>query len=145
MISQIYFIFLTSFSYSPLDVVIKKGKGVTVWDMEDKKYFDFLSSYSAVNQGHCHPKIIKTFQEQSEILTLSSRAYYSNMFPIWAKYVTEYFGFEKVLPMNTGAEAVESAIKIARKWGYDVKKIPEDDALILCCSGMLNFIFKSIR
>jgi len=103
-------------NYHPLPVVLSKGQGVYVWDVEGKRYFDFLSFYSAVNQGHCHPRIIKALTEQAQTLTLTSRAFYNDKLGVYEKYVTEYFGFEKVLPMNTGAEAVETAIKICRKW-----------------------------
>ena len=105
-------------NYHPLPVVLSKGEGVHVWDVEGKKYYDFLSAYSAVNQGHCHPKIINALQSQAENLTLTSRAFYNDMLGKYEKYITQYFGFDKVLPMNTGAEAVETAIKLSRKWGY---------------------------
>ncbi|MFY0688962.1 MAG: ornithine--oxo-acid transaminase [Cyclobacteriaceae bacterium] len=118
-------------NYHPLPVVLSRGEGVYVWDVEDKKYFDFLSAYSAVNQGHCHPKIINALKEQAEILTLTSRAFYSDALGLYEKYVTEYFGYDKVLPMNTGAEAVETAIKITRRWGYEKKGIPENKAQIV--------------
>ena len=106
-------------NYHPLDVVIDRGEGIWVWDVEGKKYMDFLSAYSAVNQGHCHPHIISALKEQAEKLTLTSRAFYNDMLGKYEKYVTEYFGFDRVLPMNTGAEAVETAMKLARKWGYE--------------------------
>jgi ornithine--oxo-acid transaminase len=122
-------------NYHPLPVVLAKGEGVYVWDVEGKKYFDFLSAYSAVNQGHCHPKIIGAMIEQAQTLTLTSRAFYNDTLGVYEKFVTEYFGFDKVLPMNTGAEAVETAIKIARKWGYEVKGINENDAVIIVCEG----------
>jgi ornithine--oxo-acid transaminase len=122
-------------NYHPLPVVLAKGEGVYVWDVEGKKYFDFLSAYSAVNQGHCHPKIIGAMIEQAQTLTLTSRAFYNDTLGVYEKFVTEYFGFDKVLPMNTGAEAVETAIKIARKWGYEVKGVPENDAVIIVCEG----------
>jgi ornithine--oxo-acid transaminase len=118
-------------NYHPLPVVLAKGEGVYVWDVEGKKYFDFLSAYSAVNQGHCHPKIIKALTEQASTLTLTSRAFYNDVLGSYAKYITEYFGYDKVLPMNTGAEAVETAIKICRKWSYEVKQIPENEAKII--------------
>ncbi|MDG2153484.1 MAG: ornithine--oxo-acid transaminase [Crocinitomicaceae bacterium] len=122
-------------NYHPLPVVLKKGEGVYVWDVEGKKYFDFLSAYSAVNQGHCHPKIIKALTDQSETLTLTSRAFYNDVLGEYEKYVTDTFGFDKVLPMNTGAEAVETALKICRKWAYEVKGIPENQATIIVCDG----------
>ena len=120
-------------NYHPLPVVLSKGQGVYVWDVEGKRYFDFLSSYSAVNQGHCHPRIIKALTEQAQTLTLTSRAFYNDKLGVYEKYVTEYFGFEKVLPMNTGAEAVETAIKICRKWAYEQKGVPESAAIIIVC------------
>lgn len=120
-------------NYHPLPVVLSKGEGVYVWDLEGKKYFDFLSAYSAVNQGHCHPRIIKAMTKQAETLTLTSRAFYNDKLGIYEKYITEYFGFDKVLPMNTGAEAVETAIKICRKWAYERKGLPESQAIIVVC------------
>jgi ornithine--oxo-acid transaminase len=120
-------------NYHPLPVVLAKGEGVYVWDVEGKKYFDFLSAYSAVNQGHCHPKIINALTEQAQTLTLTSRAFYNDTLGVYEKFVTEYFGFDKVLPMNTGAEAVETAIKIARKWGYEKKQVAENQAQIIVC------------
>src|SRR5690606_26302683 len=105
-------------NYHPLPVVLSKGEGVYVWDVDEKRYYDFLSAYSAVNQGHCHPRIIKAMIEQAQKLTLTSRAFYSDMLGVFEKYATEYFGFDKLLPMNTGAEAVETAIKLCRKWAY---------------------------
>ncbi|MBD0850013.1 ornithine--oxo-acid transaminase [Maribacter arenosus] len=120
-------------NYHPLPVVLSKGEGVFVWDLEGNKYYDFLSAYSAVNQGHCHPKIINALKVQAEKLTLTSRAFYNDMLGKYEKYVTEYFGFDKVLPMNTGAEAVETAIKLARKWGYEKKGIPTNQAKIIVC------------
>jgi len=122
-------------NYHPLDVVIDKGKGVWVWDVEGKKYLDFLSAYSAVNQGHCHPKIIKALTEQAQKLTLTSRAFYNSVLGEYEKYVTEYFGYDKVLPMNTGVEGDETAFKLARKWAYTVKGIPEGKAKIIFCEG----------
>jgi len=122
-------------NYHPLPVVLKKGEGVYVWDVEGKKYYDFLSSYSAVNQGHCHPRIVGKLVEQAQTLTLTSRAFYNNTLGVYEKFVTEYFGFDKVLPMNTGAEAVETAIKIARKWGYEKKGIPANQAKIVVCEN----------
>lgn len=120
-------------NYHPLPVVLARGKGVHVWDAEGKKYYDFLSAYSAVNQGHCHPRIINAMVEQAQTLTLTSRAFYNDKLGPYEKYLTEYFGFEKVLPMNTGAEAVETAIKICRKWGYEQKGIPANQARIIVC------------
>lgn len=122
-------------NYHPLDVVLSKGDGVYVWDVEGKKYYDFLSAYSAVNQGHCHPKIIGALTEQASQLTLTSRAFYNDALGPYEKFVTSYFGFDKVLPMNTGAEAVETAIKLCRKWAYEVKGIAENDAVIVVCEN----------
>lgn len=122
-------------NYHPLPVVLERGKGVYVWDVEGKKYYDFLSAYSAVNQGHCHPKIVGALNEQAETLTLTSRAFYNNVLGVYEQYVTEYFGFDKVLPMNSGAEAVETAIKLTRKWGYEKKGIPDNEAKIVVCSN----------
>jgi ornithine--oxo-acid transaminase len=121
-------------NYHPLPIVYEKAQGAEVWDPEGNKYFDFLSAYSAVNQGHRHPKILQAMRDQMENVTLSSRAFYNSVFGQWAKHVTELFGYEKVLPMNTGAEAVETAIKLSRKWGYKVKGIPENEALFIACS-----------
>jgi len=121
-------------NYHPLPVVLDRGEGVYVWDIEGKMYFDFLSAYSAVNQGHCHPSIVSAMQEQTGKLTLTSRAFYSSNLGKYEQFITEYFGYDKVLPMNTGAEAVETAIKIARKWAYDVKKVPANAAKIITCS-----------
>ncbi|XOV92375.1 MAG: ornithine--oxo-acid transaminase [Bacteroidota bacterium] len=118
-------------NYHPLPVVIARGEGVFVWDVNGKKYFDFLSAYSALNQGHSHPKIIEALKQQAEQLTLTSRAFYNNVLGEFEQYITSYFGYDKVLPMNTGAEAVETAIKICRKWAYEKKGIPEDQAKIL--------------
>lgn len=122
-------------NYHPLPVVLSKGEGVFVWDVEGKRYYDFLSAYSAVNQGHCHPKIINTLKEQAEKLTLTSRAFYNDVLGTYEKYVTDYFGFDKVLPMNTGAEGVETAIKICRKYAYEKKDLPEDRAKIIVCEN----------
>jgi ornithine--oxo-acid transaminase len=122
-------------NYHPLEVVIDHGEGIWVWDVEGKKYMDFLSAYSAVNQGHCHPKIINTLVEQAKKLTLTSRAFYNSALGEYEKYVTEYFGYDKVLPMNTGVEGVETALKLARKWAYKVKGIPENQAKILFAEG----------
>ncbi|KAK2746675.1 ornithine aminotransferase [Myotisia sp. PD_48] len=119
-------------NYHPLPVVFARASGTSVWDPEGKHYLDFLSAYSAVNQGHCHPELVKTLCEQAGTLTLSSRAFHNDVFPKFAEFVTKFFGFDMVLPMNTGAEAVETAIKIARKWGYKVKGIPRDEAIVLC-------------
>ena len=122
-------------NYHPLPVVISRGKGVFVWDVEGKKYYDFLSAYSAVNQGHCHPKIVEAMVTQAQTLTLTSRAFYNDQLGKYEKFATDLFGFDKLLPMNTGAEAVETALKIARKWGYEVKGIPEDKAQIVVCEN----------
>ncbi len=121
-------------NYHPLPVVLQKGKGVFVWDVEGKKYYDFLSAYSAVNQGHCHPKIINTLTGQAQLLTLTSRAFYSEALARFTQYITQYFGYEKVLPMNTGAEAVETALKLCRHWAYREKNIPQGKAKIIVCS-----------
>lgn len=122
-------------NYHPLNVVLSKGDGVYVWDVEGKKYYDFLSAYSAVNQGHCHPKIIAALTEQASQLTLTSRAFYNDALGPYEQFVTSYFGFDKVLPMNTGAEAVETAIKLCRKWAYEVKGIAENEAVIVVCEN----------
>lgn len=122
-------------NYHPLPVVLAKGDGALVWDAEGKRYFDFLSAYSAVNQGHCHPKIIGALIDQAKTLTLTSRAFYNNCLGPYEKYITSYFGYDKVLPMNTGAEADETAIKICRKWAYDVKGVPTNEAKIIVCEG----------
>ena len=121
--------------YHPLPVVLAEGKGVFLWDVEGKKYYDFLSAYSAVNQGHCHPEIVEAMKAQAETLTLTSRAFHNNKLGEYMKYITEYFGFEKVLCMNTGAEGVETAIKITRKWGYQKKGVPENQAQIIVCDN----------
>lgn len=118
-------------NYHPLPVVLAKGEGVFLWDVEGKRYFDFLSAYSAVNQGHCHPRIKNALIEQAGILTLTSRAFYNDVLGPFEKYITEYFGFDMVLPMNTGAEGVETAVKIARKWGYEKKGVAENEAKII--------------
>ena len=118
-------------NYHPLPVVIAKGEGVNVWDVEGKKYYDFLSAYSAVNQGHCHPRIINALKTQAEVLTLTSRAFYNNILGPYEKFMTEYFGYDKVLPMNTGVEGGETAIKLCRKWAYEVKKVPTNEAKII--------------
>ena len=122
-------------NYHPLPVVLAKGEGVYVWDVEGKKYYDFLSAYSAVNQGHCHPAIVDAMTQQVEMLTLTSRAFYNDVLGRYEKFVTKYFGFDKVLPMNTGAEAVETAIKICRKWAYEKKGIHENQAQIIVCDN----------
>ncbi|HRP90035.1 MAG TPA: ornithine--oxo-acid transaminase [Edaphocola sp.] len=118
-------------NYHPLPVVLEKGEGVFMWDVEGKRYYDFLSGYSAVNQGHCHPKIINALMEQAQKLTLTSRAFHSNLLGEYAEYITQYFGYDKVLPMNSGVEAVETALKLARKWAYKIKGIPANDAIII--------------
>ena len=118
-------------NYHPLPVVLSRGEGVYVWDCEGKRYFDFLSAYSAVNQGHCHPRIIAALKEQAEKLTLTSRAFYNDVLGSFEKFVTEYFGYDKLLPINTGVEAVETALKLCRKWAYEKKGIPEDQARII--------------
>ena len=120
--------------YHPLPVVLERGEGVYLWDVEGKKYFDFLSAYSAVNQGHCHPRIVNALQKQAQVLTLTSRAFHNNKLGKYMEYVTKYFNFERLLPSNTGAEAVEASIKITRKWGYTVKNIPSNKAEIIVCS-----------
>ncbi len=122
-------------NYHPLPVVLNKGVGVHVWDVEGKKYYDFLSAYSAVNQGHCHPKIVGAMVQQAQTLTLTSRAFYNDMLGKYEKFASELFGFDKLLPMNTGAEAVETALKIARKWAYEVKGIAENEAQIIVCEN----------
>jgi ornithine--oxo-acid transaminase len=129
-------------NYHPLPVVLKKGKGVFVWDVEGKKYYDFLSAYSAVNQGHCHPKIIKALRKQAKRLTLTSRAFYNDCLGKFEKHATELLGYEKLLPMNTGAEGVESALKLCRKWAYEKKGIPENEAKIIVCEN--NFHGRTI-
>ena len=122
-------------NYHPLPVVLEKGEGVYVWDVDGKKYYDFLSAYSAVNQGHCHPKIVKAMVDQAQKLTLTSRAFYNDKLGDYEEFVTKYFGFDKVLPMNTGAEAVETALKVCRKWAYEVKGIPENQAQVIVCEN----------
>lgn len=129
-------------NYHPLPVVLKKGLGVHVWDVDDKQYFDFLSGYSAVNQGHCHPSIIAALTGQAQTLTLTSRAFYNNLLGEYEQYITSYFGYDKVLPVNTGVEAVETALKLSRKWGYNVKGIEENNAKIIVCSS--NFHGRTI-
>ena len=122
-------------NYHPLPVVLSRGEGVYVWDVEGKKYYDFLSAYSSVNQGHCHPAIVGAMKRQAETLTLTSRAFYNDQLGPYEQYITQYFGFDKVLPMNTGAEAVETAIKITRRWAYKIKGIPENKAKIIVCEN----------
>ncbi len=122
-------------NYHPLEVVIARGDGIWVWDVEGKKYIDFLSAYSAVNQGHCHPKIIAALTDQAKTLTLTSRAFYNNVLGIYEKYITGLFGYDKVLPMNTGVEACETALKLARKWAYKMKGVPENKAKIIFAEG----------
>lgn len=129
-------------NYHPLPVVLEKGEGVFVWDVDGKRYYDFLSAYSAVNQGHCHPKITKTLIEQSQKLALTSRAFHNNVLGEYEKFITSLFGFDKVLPMNTGAEGVETALKLARKWGYEKKGVSENSAKIIVCEG--NFHGRTI-
>ncbi len=122
-------------NYHPLPVVLNKGEGVYVWDVEGKRYYDFLSAYSAVNQGHCHPRIVGAMTQQAQTLTLTSRAFYNDILGKYEEYATSYFGFDKLLPMNTGAEAVETALKLCRKWAYEVKGIPENEAEIVVCEN----------
>ncbi len=129
-------------NYHPLPVVLTKGKGVYMWDVEGKQYFDFLSAYSAVNQGHCHPKITAALIEQVQTLELTSRAFYNNVLGVYEKFITEYFGYQRVLPMNTGAEGDETALKVTRKWAYTVKGIPANQAKIICCEN--NFHGRTI-
>ena len=129
-------------NYQPLPVVLEKGEGIYVWDVNGKRYFDFLSAYSAVNQGHCHPKIVEAMTEQAKKLALTSRAFYNNVLGEWEEYITKYFGYDKVLPMNSGAEADETALKLCRRWGYDVKGIPADQAKIIVCDN--NFHGRTI-
>jgi ornithine--oxo-acid transaminase len=130
-------------NYHPLPVVLDRGEGVFVWDVEGKKYYDFLSAYSAVNQGHCHPKITSVFIAQAQKLALTSRAFYNSTLGEYEKYITTYFGYDKVLPMNSGAEAVETAIKMARKWGYEKKGVKENQAKIVVCEG--NFHGRTVN
>jgi ornithine--oxo-acid transaminase len=122
-------------NYHPLPVVLERGLGVHVWDVEGKQYYDFLSAYSAVNQGHCHPRIIEALTRQAHKLTLTSRAFYNNLLGTYAEYLTNYFGYDRILPMNTGVEGVETALKLCRKWGYKVKGIPEGQAKIIFVEG----------
>lgn len=129
-------------NYHPLGVVLSRGEGPFVWDVDGKRYFDFLSAYSAVNQGHCHPRIVKALKDQADTLCLTSRAFYNDALGPYEEYVTKYFGYNKVLPMNSGAEAVETALKLTRKWGYKVKGIPVNEAIIIVCEG--NFHGRTI-
>ncbi|MEZ5105767.1 MAG: ornithine--oxo-acid transaminase [Draconibacterium sp.] len=129
-------------NYHPLPVVLARGEGVFVWDVEGNKYFDFLAAYSAVNQGHCHPKITRALIEQTQVLALTSRAFYNNVLGEWEEYMTKLFGYDKMLPMNSGAEADETALKLIRKWAYKVKGIPANDAKIIVCDG--NFHGRTI-
>ncbi|MFN2457388.1 MAG: ornithine--oxo-acid transaminase [Chitinophagaceae bacterium] len=122
-------------NYAPLPVVLTKGKGVYVWDVDGKQYYDFLSGYSSINQGHCHPKIVNALIEQAQKLTLTSRAFHNDLLGEYEQFITQYFGYEKVLPMNTGVEAVETAIKLARRWGYRHKNIPDEKARIIVCEN----------
>src|SRR3989338_4295412 len=131
-------LFYSAHNYHPLPVVLSRGDGVFVYDVEGKRYFDFLAAYSAVNQGHCHPKLLAALQEQASRLTLSSRAFHNDRFADFAAFSTKYFGYESVLPMNTGAEAVETAVKLARKWGYLKKKIPADEAIVVSMKGCFH-------
>lgn len=130
-------------NYHPLPVVFSRAKGVHVWDPEGRQYIDFLSAYSAVNQGHCHPELIRALTEQASRLTLSSRAFHNDVFPKWAEKIREVFGYEMVLPMNTGVEATETAVKIARKWAYKVKGVQKDRAHVFCVTN--NFHGRSVR
>ncbi len=129
-------------NYHPLPVVLSKGEGAFVWDVDGKRYFDFLSAYSAVNQGHCHPKIVKALCDQAQTLCLTSRAFYNDCLGPYEEFISNFFGYDKMLPMNSGAEAVETALKLARRWGYVKKGIPEDQAIIICCDG--NFHGRTI-
>lgn len=129
-------------NYHPLEVVLSRGEGPFVWDVDGKKYFDFLSSYSAVNQGHCHPKIVKALTDQAAKICLTSRAFYNDCLGEYEEFMHHYFGYDKVLPMNTGAEAVETALKLARRWGYRVKGVPEDESIVVVCNG--NFHGRTI-
>lgn len=122
-------------NYHPLPVVLEQGKGVFVWDVDGKPYYDFLSGYSAVNQGHCHPRIVEAFMRQASKLTLTSRAFHSDKMGLYTEFITRYFGYDKVLPMNTGVEAVETAIKLCRKWAYEVKGVPDGQAVVVVCEG----------
>jgi len=130
-------------NYHPLPVVLERGEGVYVWDVDGKRYFDFLSGYSALNQGHCHPVIIRSLTEQAQKLTLTSRAFHSDLLGAYEEYITKFFGYDKVLPMNSGVEAVETALKLARKWGYEIKGIAENNAKIITVEG--NFHGRTIN
>jgi ornithine--oxo-acid transaminase len=130
-------------NYHPLPVVLARGKGVFVWDVDDKRYYDFLSGYSAINHGHCHPRIMEVFVEQAQTLTLTSRAFHNNLLGDFAEYITGYFGYDKVLPMNTGVEAVETGLKLARRWGYEVKGVAPNKAKVLTCAN--NFHGRTIN
>lgn len=130
-------------NYHPIPVVLTRGEGVYVWDVDDRRYYDFLSGYSAINQGHCHPRIIKTFLEQAQKLTLTSRAFHNNMLGEFAEFITQFFGYDKVLPMNTGAEAVETGLKLARRWGYEVKGVTPNKAKVIVCAE--NFHGRTIN
>ena len=132
-------------NYHPLPVVLERGEGVYVWDVDGKRYYDFLSAYSAVNQGHCHPKIVKALCDQAQKLCLTSRAFYNDCLGPYEKMATEYFGYDKLLPMNSGAEAVETALKLARRWGYKVKGIPENEALIIVADGNFHGDTEALR
>jgi ornithine--oxo-acid transaminase len=129
-------------NYHPIPVILERGEGIYVWDVEGKKYFDFLSAYSAVNQGHCHPKIVKALTDQAQKLALTSRAFYNNVLGEWEEYMTKLFGYDKMLPMNSGAEADETALKLVRKWAYKVKGVPKSEAKIIVCNG--NFHGRTI-
>ncbi|GET26171.1 ornithine--oxo-acid transaminase [Prolixibacter sp. NT017] len=129
-------------NYHPLPVVLERGEGIFVWDVEGKKYYDFLAAYSAVNQGHSHPKIVKALTDQANKLALTSRAFYNNVLGEWEEYITKLFGYDKMLPMNSGAEADETALKLIRKWAYKVKGVPQNEARIICCDG--NFHGRTI-
>jgi ornithine--oxo-acid transaminase len=130
-------------NYHPLPVVLSRGKGVHVWDVDNKLYYDFLSGYSAINHGHCHPRIMETFMEQAQKLTLTSRAFHNDVLGEYAEFITKFFGYDKVLPMNTGVEAVETGIKIARRWGYEVKGVPANKAKIIVCGN--NFHGRTVN
>lgn len=129
-------------NYHPIPVVLERGEGIYMWDVEGKKYFDFLSAYSAVNQGHCHPKLVKALTDQAQKLALTSRAFYNNALGEWEEYMTKLFGYDKMLPMNSGAEADETALKLIRKWAYKVKGVPKTEAKIIVCNG--NFHGRTI-
>ena len=129
-------------NYHPLPVVLERGEGIFMWDVEGRRYFDFLSSYSAVNQGHCHPRLVKVLTEQASKLALTSRAFYNDKLGAWEEYITKYFGYDRMLPMNSGAEGVETALKLARKWAYKVKGISRENAKIIVCNG--NFHGRTI-